>query len=334
MRMQNVVEAVKKYILESLGLQIDPLLWKEGDNLPGFLKDRYTLYAASILDKSYLLAVAEASEEASPAQIAKHMAQIEGIAGLSCIYVSEKLPAYNRQRLVLHRVPFVIPKSQLYLPDLGIDCRKTFSKRISRSSGLIPSSQTVVIYDLVQGFSDCITPSELALNLHYTRMTMTRALNELEERGLGETFRRGKERFFHFPQNKKVLWERAMEFMQSPVKESVWIQISNEIFDKIKGLGFMAGLTALAGQTMLNPPPYQTFALSHVVWKVLLKSGNIRILPISEGATVQLEIWHYDPALFSKGGIVDPFSLYLSLQKTNDERIEQALEELMEKVEW
>ncbi|EFB40206.1 MULTISPECIES: hypothetical protein [Parachlamydia] len=47
---------------------------------------------------------------------------------------------------------------------------------------------------------------------------------------------------------------------------------------------------------------------------------------------IELEVWNYDPELFAKDGIVDPFSLYLSLQESKDERVEGALEEMMEKI--
>ena len=49
-----------------------------------------------------------------------------------------------------------------------------------------------------------------------------------------------------------------------------------------------------------------------------------------EEADVQLELWSYNPKLFEKDGLVDPFSLYLSLQDIKDERVEAALEKLIE----
>jgi hypothetical protein len=48
----------------------------------------------------------------------------------------------------------------------------------------------------------------------------------------------------------------------------------------------------------------------------------------------RVEVWSYDPKRFAKEGFVDTFSLYLNLRNDQDERIEAALEEMMEKVEW
>jgi len=51
-------------------------------------------------------------------------------------------------------------------------------------------------------------------------------------------------------------------------------------------------------------------------------------------AGYELEVWSYSPGLFANGKIVDPFSLYLSLRDIKDERIESAMEKMMESVEW
>ena len=37
---------------------------------------------------------------------------------------------------------------------------------------------------------------------------------------------------------------------------------------------------------------------------------------------------------FKEDDVIDRFSLYLSLRGSTDERVEAALEEMMEKVEW
>jgi hypothetical protein len=44
--------------------------------------------------------------------------------------------------------------------------------------------------------------------------------------------------------------------------------------------------------------------------------------------------FRYPPTIFAENGIVDPFSLYLSLKADQDEGTETALEEMMEKVKW
>ena len=45
-------------------------------------------------------------------------------------------------------------------------------------------------------------------------------------------------------------------------------------------------------------------------------------------------MWNYPPRLLGDGNAVDQISLYLSLRDDTDERIQQALEELLEEIRW
>ena len=47
-----------------------------------------------------------------------------------------------------------------------------------------------------------------------------------------------------------------------------------------------------------------------------------------------MQLWNYAPNLFARDDTVDKFSLYLSLKDNEDERIQSALEEMMESIEW
>jgi hypothetical protein len=47
-----------------------------------------------------------------------------------------------------------------------------------------------------------------------------------------------------------------------------------------------------------------------------------------------IELWRYDPCLLSQSTSVDRLSLYLSFDAADDERIEEALEELLKGMLW
>jgi hypothetical protein len=83
---------------------------------------------------------------------------------------------------------------------------------------------------------------------------------------------------------------------------------------------------------MLSPPREAVYALWSRQWKEL--SATAKTIPIEDEGTCRLQLWRYDPALFADGKRVDPFSLYLSLRQHTDERIESALDEMMEKLAW
>ena len=79
-------------------------------------------------------------------------------------------------------------------------------------------------------------------------------------------------------------------------------------------------------------PANPVFAMVGKKWKEI--KNNVMELTIAEPDACELEIWSYSPRLFEKSGVVDRFSLYLSVQSNDDERVESALEGMMEKLEW
>jgi DNA-binding MarR family transcriptional regulator len=332
--MQKIIEDLKKYVFQALGLQVDVLSFDKYPDLPVFLAVAYKFYKAIILGKQYVLVLAKDPTAFTPNQIATQMEMLEKKLKKPCLYIANYLIAYNRQRLMKYKVPFVIPGIQMYLPDLGLDCRKAEVKKVKASTVLTPSAQTIVIYALINRSLGPFSPSYLAKILNYSPMTMTRALTNLEALGLGVTYRQAKKRLFHFHKNETgfSLWRQALSYMQSPVRESHWIKADKLTIRLIQQSGYIANLSALALQTSIIPPSLPVFAIYDNPSNNKQSLLKFDILPISEGAQMKVEFWKYDPALFAKDHrVIDDFSLYLSLKNIHDERIEKALETLLEK---
>jgi hypothetical protein len=91
----------------------------------------------------------------------------------------------------------------------------------------------------------------------------------------------------------------------------------------------IAGINALAQKTMLSEQPQAEYATTIKAFNAL---RNGEILPKSS-APVLLQLWVYSPALFGND-TVDPLSLYLSLKKDPDERVQIALDELVKGIKW
>ena len=90
--------------------------------------------------------------------------------------------------------------------------------------------------------------------------------------------------------------------------------------------------------TDLNPSKQQYFAIEKTVFYGLQKSNALVNLNDYEGKYA-IEVWKYDPLtlvdeLPNDMAVVDPLSLYLSLRDSKDERIEMALEQIIEKNIW
>jgi hypothetical protein len=160
-------------------------------------------------------------------------------------------------------------------------------------------------------------------------MTMSRAFDELENVGVGEHSVKGKERYLHFQQSARDLWEQTLPFMRSPARKKLNILIEEKAHPAIR-----AGLSALAHYSMLAEPRNPVFAFGSDEWKTWNRRHAITELTAPEPGSWEIELWGYSPEQFATEGFVDRLSLYLSLKDNNDERVEAALEEMMEKIQW
>jgi len=327
--MNQLAISFKRYLKETLDVDVRPEKWSGIGNLPIFLRNTYVFGGLRILGVPCLVMAARDKTEQTPATIKKHMLQVRKKWQDEIIYVQQKVTAYNRKRLIQQKIPFVVPLNQMYLPFLGIDLREHFKNIREAEANFSPSTQVVVLYYLSQDGQMRLTPKRLANALGYSIMTMTRALDELDGAGLGTIVMEGRERVLRFNKDKKQVWETALQRLRSPVKKRLWVKsFSNKPF------GVKAGLTALAHYSNLAEPVNPVLALDGKQWKNVKTNDDMMILDIAEPDASKLEIWSYSPKLFEEKGVVDRFSLFLSMREDEDERVQSALEGMLEVVEW
>jgi DNA-binding MarR family transcriptional regulator len=327
--MENTIISLECYLKKTLDINVALKEWMEVDKLPFFLRNLYAFFEMPIMD-TYCLAMFARDETAqTPATIHKHILQVQKKWDYEVIYVRRKVTAYNRKRLIEHKLPFVIPGNQMYLPFLGIELREHFKKIRNREVQWSPSTQAVILYALLHDDMLRFTPKKLANRLGYTAMTMTRAFDELKEAGLGQIAMEGRERVLRFDRNKKKLWENAVKRLRNPVKKRLWVKHTFE-----EPLGMKAGLSALSCYSALAEPANPVIALEGKKWKKIRANRDVKVIDLVEPGACTMEIWSYSPDLFAKEGVVDRFSLYLSMQANEDERVESALEEMMDRIIW
>ena len=91
----------------------------------------------------------------------------------------------------------------------------------------------------------------------------------------------------------------------------------------------MCGESLLSELSLLTPPRIAEYAVYHNKIDKLLLTNEL----IDPNEQVKVELWNYDPLLFSKDNeTTDIISLVISLFETEDERIEIVLEQLLEKI--
>jgi len=328
--MTPLAKNITRYLNETLDEHVEVRPWQGGDRLPLFLRDRYAFFSGQILDRPVLFMLARSDEAETPATIRKHITHLRDKWDGPVVYVREELQSYNRKRLIEHHVPFIVPGKQMYLPPLGVDLRERFGATRQKVETLSPSTQAVLIYALLQtAEEEPLTAARLSPQLRYAPITLSRAFDELESADLARSDSVGRTRQLHLKGTKKAVWSRALAMLRSPVK-----QLHHVRGDVHELQGLTAGLSALAQRSMIVEPSNAVIAVSREDWTSAQQRGSIELVSMREADTVDVEVWAYPPQILSDNGAVDPLSLYLSLHDEADERIESALEHMLEALPW
>ncbi|KZD20048.1 MAG: hypothetical protein AO396_01435 [Candidatus Fermentibacter daniensis] len=330
--MNRIVDSFRQYIEESLGVSLEVEGWQGIAAMPAFVRSSYRLFQTSMNGLNCLLIVPSNENSPTPSVLEKHIALLRRKWAGEFIYLRESITSYNRQRLMQRGIPFVVPFNQMYLPAFGLHLRESFKNRQSSVLRLSPSAQAVLLFGLYDTGKERLTPSFIAARLGYSGMTLTRAFRELDILGLADVRTRGRDRVLHWADDdRKALWGKALEFLRTPVKQRVWLSAPHQRIG-----GFIAGLSALSSYSMLASPGNPVLAMNSKDLKAFRENCGIRELDSMEKDedSLEIEVWTYSPGLFNKNGTVDKLSLYLSLRETTDERVQSALQIMMEGFDW
>ncbi len=329
----TLVAATRKYLNEVLGiLTPKEKPWVQASALPYFLKDAFQFVEFELLGRSVVLAIAPSNEKQVLGDIRTRLDKVRGLGEQPVVFVTDALASYERKRLIQQKVPFIVPGNQLYLPDLGLDLREYFRLRApSADAALSPSTQAILISALMnEPMATDWHPARLASDMGYTPMTLSRAVRELSAAGLATTHRVGRSQWLHRELPPQEIWEMARPLLRSPVRRTVWAMSDTLPAGRRWRL---AGLSALARDSMLSEPRWPVYAMPLSAWREALKTGTREAPEPSDGAQ-QLQLWIYDPALMPGRETVDPLSLMLSLQDSTDDRVLQALDALKGQFPW
>lgn len=315
-----------EYLKDTFGVEITILKnnLKLLDNLPFHLMKGYKIIFVRLGETELVFAKPTTSEYPSPDQLKKQMEQIEKIIQLPGVFVFERINTYARKRMIQNRTAFIIENRQVYIPFMFLDLEESKSEKQERSF-LSPSSQCILIYHLMVGSLEGTNLKSIAKLLGYSSMTATRSVKELEGFELCR-LTRAKDKRIHFDLGKEKLWPKARGFMKSPIKKKIWI---SDMPENVQLL--LSGISALAGNSNISEDREISYAASTKNSKQLdqelRKYGN----NLGYG-NYCIEFWRYDPQILGHSGKVDSLSLYLSLLDNEDERVQQALEQMIDEL--
>ncbi len=328
--MQLDITEIERYLHETLELSVRIIPWQKAEQLPHYLRQQYRFYTMRPMEHPVLLMIDQQDKAALPAQISKHIGSLGAAWEGDVVYVNARIAPYNRKRLVLQKVPFIVPGNQLYLPAMGIDFREHFKKIREKPDALSPAGQLTVLFELLRNEKEPLIIKKMAASMGYSSMTMKRVFDELESLNLARGERKNRERIICFPDEKMELWQKALPFLTSPVKQTLHLSKDTQATHAIVD----AGLTALARYSKIAAPKNPVAATGRGVDGRLQKKGRDEMTGQPQPGTIELQVWSYNPVLLSKTGMADRLSLYLSLKNETDERVEAALEEMLKGIPW
>ncbi len=333
--MDKMMYEIKTYLHKVLGIVGESdewgAPWAGASQLPFYFQDLYTIYQVELLGKPCLLMICGVANSETPAVVRKHWKVVSSRFLGDVIYIVDSVSSFNRKRLIEQRVPFLVPDNQLYLPMLGIDLREHFKQnKKSDKQWLSAAAQVLVLREVLGRDTSALPAKELASLLGYSAMTLTRAINELVDRGLATAEMFGREKRLKFSNNGHELWEKSKPYMHNPIKKHIWVaeHCYRNLVDGAEAK--VAGESALAEYSMMAGPKNRVIAVNAKEWSGIKKLIDIEERDERDFDCIQIELWRYNPGSITVDGLVDQLSLWLSLEDTNDERIKIALDELLE----
>jgi len=307
-----------KYLENILGIKTNIEPWHGAAKLPYFLSDGYTFTKTTLAGVPCLF-MKPKDELGTLTAVKKHLTKVREIEPLPVVLELDGMTARRRKSLIDARIPFVAPDIQIYLPFLGVALTERYTSEKPPKTTLMPSSQLLLFYYLYGGEPELYT-NGVAEKLGLSAMQITRAVQQLKVLGLMSVKKDGVRTVISNTADRRALFEAAKPHLMNPVRKRIYAELNATP----AGLP-LSGLSALAELSMLNPPEVKTFAC---FGEPAGLSGTDTLIDSDKQAAV--EIWRYDPALLSgHAGVADPLSLTVSLSPDGDERIEQAVDELL-----
>ncbi len=289
--------------------------------VPNYIHARYRLQEVS-LDGKKAVFVYPKTELDSINAVKKHLDRIQKTMNASAVLVPNHLTYRQKEYLLRDHIPFIVEGRQIYLPFMAVYLQERGDGEKAETMAMLPSAQLLLLHYIYRGCGELLT-SDAAETLSFTPTSISRASRQLEDLGLIQTEKRGVQKVIYSDKGPQELFETAKSYLMNPVKRTIYVP-KTEIKDKL----LVSGYSALSEYSMLNPPAVEYFAVGSVTaWN---KSSSGRLQNSDDQCAI--ELWRYDPKKLTDGNSVDRLSLALAFRENRDERIEEAIEEMLTEI--
>lgn len=288
--------------------------------LSHLLVDAYDYILVEINEVKFL-AIAPVYEQPTIPTLVNHMKKISSAKNLPVVYHPRSLTYSKMKGLLQQKVPFIVDGKQAYLPFLGTFLQAIGDERNKNVRFSLPAQLLAMMY--LYSREPVLYIKKAVEFLPYSAMSITRAMRELEASELFYVEKDKQSNVLRSQLAKQELFEELKARFNSPIWKCGYID--NEFVAKEMVL---AGEDALAEKSMLA----NTLPAKYAAYKKNVDVSTLHNELFDSKKQSELQLWSYDPLLFSQLDIPDPISLVVSLKDVHDERVEQALDGIMEEV--
>lgn len=253
------------------------------------------------------------------AQLMRHLRVVRSYLPDEKIVVRcHNLPLPYQRTFLSEHIPYQeIRTGSLYLPFIGLVYRGC-----SEPPTMTPMAQLLALHHMLTRARRLFSHG-LAERFSTSAMSVSAALGVL---GGFPEFVRGKQGRLLYLETALAGAELFLQFrprLFTPVRSRAYIHLRD-----LPDSALPAGESALGKLTDLAPPAISVFAIAKKTAAALPLYG----MPPAVDGYAQVEIWRYSPHLLAQSGMVDPYSLLLSLETGEDPRLRQAETQLIQQL--
>lgn len=300
------------------GLTINYKSWDKKQALPLYVAGNYEIDEAIVSNNRFIVMRPIGDLPTLPA-MKKHIEKIQKIDDVPVAFYLKNLSDFRRKGMLESNIPFMTEK-QVFLPFIGTLLMEEKNNALYKEKFMFSTQQLFLVY--LYNRQNKLYVANVGKKLPYSAMTLSRAVKQLEASDLFLVYKDGVNKVIESKYDRRELFERAKPFLLDPVRKYGYIEKS-----RIDENMVLASESALAKNSMLNPSKLITYAIDEQKMDINQMENEL----VDPNKQIRLELWGYDPKLFSDDNVADGLSVALSLREIVDERIEEAIDECIER---
>lgn len=316
----------KQILIAGIDVLLEPV---EKKTLKGLNADtllRFAFYRGGFNGQSLCFILNKGNEALTATRYRKYADSIENVIGLPVVFLLDAAIYIERKRLIEQGVYFVVSDKYAFLPTMLKNIREKIVRR-KKNKLLSPAAQYILLYYLQTVSSkEIYTLKDFEKVLPYPYLTISRAVADLEQFSLCRSeFGVNGEKSIYFNRDRRALWQASSSYLRDPVKYVVYTD------EEISVPHTTSGVNALAHYSHLNPDSLETIAVWDKDYRKAIADG---LKTNDMEGKYKIEVWIYPPGMQQDAVFTDPLSLYLSMEKDRDPRIEKELHILINTMSW